>query len=91
MSPTNPSPRLDEDGFAIPSEIPRIPTVRPPPPQVEMPTFFDNCRNNDEATARTINMLGEPCSVQLHGQDEMYRRLANALILILANQGGLVP
>lgn len=91
MSPIKPSSHLDEDGFAIPSEIPCIQTVRPPPPHVEMPKFFDSCRDREEAITRMINKLGEPCSVQIHGHDEMHRRQADALALLLAIVGGLAP
>jgi hypothetical protein len=82
---------LDDDGFAVPREIPKLAPVRLPPSQVEMPELFDGCRNRDEAIARAINQLREVFSVEFHGQDEMYIRFANALILLLANQGGLVP
>ena len=82
---------LDSDGFSIQDDTPRVATVRPPPPLVEVPQFFDGCHNTDEAIIRMINELGKPASVHIDGHDEMYRRLANALILILANQGGLVP
>lgn len=81
---------LDDDGFSLPSE-PRPAPMRAPPPMVTMPKFFDGCANGDEAIARMIDELSKPASIQLDGFDTMYRRLADALILVLANQGGLSP
>lgn len=81
---------LDADGFSLPSEV-RPAAVRAPPPMVNMPKFFDGCFSGDEAIAKMINELSTPASVQLDGFDTMYRRLADALILVLANQGGLSP
>ena len=83
----------DADGFTVdgPAEGERPATVRPPPPMVEMPELFRNCGSNEEAIACAIRELSLPASVELHGFDTMYRRLADALILVLANQGGLVP
>ena len=82
---------LDDDGFAIRTEEPKVSSVRPPPAMVEIPVFFDGCRDSDDATARMINELGKPFSVNLHGQDEGFKRIFNALILILANQRGIAP
>lgn len=81
---------LDADGFALPNE-PGPAAMRVPPPMVNMPLFFDGCANGDDAIAKMINELGKPFSIELDGWDTMYRRLADALILILANQGGLSP
>jgi hypothetical protein len=81
---------LDDDGFSIPGE-PTPSAIRRPPPFVCVPKIFDGCRTTDEVIARMIDELGKPASVQLDGYDTMYRRLADALILVLANQGGLTP
>ncbi len=81
---------LDADGFAIPSE-PTPSPIRRPPPMVSMPKFFDSCIDGDEAIAKMIDELSKPGSIEADGFDAMYRRLADALILVLANQGGLSP
>lgn len=75
--------RISDDGWAIP--------VKDPPPIAEMPAFFAGCVSNDEAIVKMINELNKPFSVSQHGMDELYERIANALILILANQGGIAP
>ena len=82
---------LDDDGFAIRDESPKVSAIRPPPPMVEMPKFFDGCRDADEAVGKMINELGKPYSVQLHGADEGFHRIFTALTLILAKLGGLTP
>lgn len=78
---------VDDDGFLIrePSTVPRSPQ------RVAVPDYFADVYSRDEAIAKMISTLTEPCSVNVHGQDEMYRRLANALILILSIQGDLSP
>jgi hypothetical protein len=58
---------------------------------VDVGKTFEDCATTDEATARAINALSAPASIQIDGWDTMYRRLADGLILILANQGGLTP
>jgi hypothetical protein len=82
-------PELDADGFSVPSNgtTPR----KPPPPMVAMPDVFDGCDSRDAAIIRVIGELGKPAAVERDGFDTMYRRLADALILVLANQGGLTP
>lgn len=82
-------PDLDADGFSLPStgSTPR----RQPPPMVVVPKFFDGCDSKDAAIAKMIDELSKPAAVELDGFDTMYRRLADALVLVLANQGGLVP
>lgn len=77
---------VDADGFLKePSAVPKSPQ------RVVVPKFFEDCYSRDDAIAKTISILTEPCSVHTHGQDEMYRRLANALILVLSIQGDLSP
>jgi hypothetical protein len=80
---------LDEDGFSLPSngEFPR----KSPPPMVAMPKVFDGCDSRDAAIIKMISVLYEPAAIEIDGYDTMYRRLADALILVLANQGGLSP
>lgn len=82
---------LDEDGFAIDDGRPRLAHVRPPPPQVDMPKFFDGVRDRDEAIARIINELGKPWAVQHQGLDAQLEVIRYALQLLLAIHGGLVP
>lgn len=82
----------DADGFSINGDLVSPPvTFREPPPIVAMPKFFDGCHSPEEATARMIDELNKPASINGDGFDTMYRRLADALILVLANQGGLTP
>lgn len=81
---------LDDDGFSIPGETAPSP-IRRPPPMADVGKTFDGCVSKDEAIVKVINQLSAPCSIQVDGWDEMYRRLADGLILILANQGGLSP
>lgn len=80
----------DEDGFSSPEDFVQ-PLLAPETITVNIPKFFDGCISNSEAAVRMINELGKPFSVQLDGLDEFYRRIANALILILANQEGISP
>lgn len=87
----------DTDGFLVPDDHApgelRHPgsVVVAPAPGVEMPKVFDGCASLDAAIARMIGELSKPASVELDGMDTLYRRLADAMILILANQGGLLP
>jgi hypothetical protein len=83
-------PDLDADGFALPSNNGAAPR-KAPPPMVAVPTFFDGCASSDAAIIKMIAELGKPAAVEIDGFDTMYRRLADALILVLANQGGLTP
>ena len=81
---------LDDDGFAMNGGPPALQLLAPPP-LVEMPKLFDGCASQKEAISRMIDELSKPSAYQLDGFDVMYRRLADALILVLANQGGLMP
>lgn len=65
--------------------------LKAPPPMIELPSFFRGCTSATEAAVRMIDELNKPASVQLDGFDTMYRRLADALILILANQEEFMP
>lgn len=81
----------DADGFSVNgASVPKV-TLKAPPPMVSMPAFFDGCASSEEAVIKMINELGQPLSVERDGFDAMYRCLADALILLLANQGGLAP
>lgn len=82
---------LDEDGFVVQDGKPRLAHVRVPPPRVDMPEFFDGCRDRDEAIGRMINELGKPWAVHQQGLDAQLEVIRLALQLILAIHGGLVP
>jgi hypothetical protein len=75
----------DGDGFLNPSPL------KPPPPIVEVPKFFDGCVSRDDAIRKMIAELTQNASIQIDGYDTMYRRLANALILILSIHGDFSP
>lgn len=82
----------DHDGFSISSdEVGIAHAVKATPPIVAMPKFFDGCSSPEHAISKMVDELAKPASIQLDGFDTMYRRLADALILVLANQGGLTP
>jgi hypothetical protein len=81
---------LDDDGFAIPGQATPS-AIRRPPPMVCVPKFFDQCASADEAIAKMIDELTKPASIQIDGFDTMYRRLADALSLVLATKGDFVP
>jgi len=91
VQPGCPMSNLDNDGFSVGSGAPPSVALKRPPVTVQVPQFFDGCVNNDEAIAKMINELNLPASIQRDGFDTMYRRLANALILVLANQGNIAP
>lgn len=83
----------DADGFFIPTAdgIGNGHVVPAAPPIVAMPKIFEGCMSSEHAIAKMIDELTKPASIQLDGFDTMYRRLADGLILVLANQGGLTP
>lgn len=81
------STELDGDGFIKDNPSP----VVPPPRIVAVPKFFDDCFSCDTAIRKMIDELAKPASVEIDGHDTLYRRLANALILILSIQGDFVP
>lgn len=78
----------DEDGFSVAEAPVMVPT---PPVQVEVPSFFAGCSNSIESTIKCMNELSKPFSIEFDGWDTGYRRLANALIQVLANQKGISP
>lgn len=80
-------PNYDGDGFLASDPSPRL----APPPIVAVPKFFDDCLTRDAAIRKMIDELGRTASIQIDGFDAMYRRLADALILILSIQGDFVP
>ena len=82
---------IDDDGFSVGAAAPPSVALKRPPITAEVPKFFAGCTTNDEAIVKMINKLNEPFSVGQHGMDEFYQRIANALILILANQGDIAP
>ena len=73
----------DADGFTVEGvdDAPRT-RVRPPV-AIELPAFFDDCPDPVEAIEKMVRELSLPFSVELHGQDVMYERIRNALILLL--------
>jgi len=77
----------DGDGFLKSDPSPR----RAPPQIIAVPKFFDDCITRDAAVRKMIDELSKPAAVQLDGFDTMYRRLADALILVLSIQGDFVP
>lgn len=82
---------LDADGFSLNgAERPAAP-LKAPPPIVTVPEFFRDCSGPTEAATKMINELGKAASVERDGFDTMYRRLADALILILAHQEEFMP
>lgn len=81
------SAELDDDGFSKGDLTP----VRSAPLRVEIPKFFDGCVSRDDAVRKMIATLQEPAAIELNGWDVMYRRLADALILVLSIQGDYAP
>lgn len=81
---------VDSDGFLV-SDEQTVPSVAAPPPIVAIPRFFEGCPTREHAIAKMIDELSKPFSIEMEGHDEMYRRLSNALILVLAIQGDLTP
>ena len=82
---------LDDDGFAIPDTESRPSDIRRPPPMADVGKTFDGCVSRDEAIVKVINELSAPASIERDGYDTMYRRIADALIVLLAIEGGLTP
>ena len=78
---------VDQDGFSTGAGAP----VKAPPEAIEVPKFFDGCGSIQEAAVKAMNALAEPYSSGLLGTDEMYTRISNALIVLLANAAGVRP
>lgn len=85
--------KRDADGFFIPTvdDIGNGHAVPSAPPIVAMPKIFEGCVSSEHAIAKMIDELTKPASINHDGFNTMYRRLADGLILVLANQGGLTP
>jgi hypothetical protein len=81
---------VDNDGFLVGDQSSHF-NFKAPPPVVAVPKFFDGCSSREQAIARMIEELGVPLSIERDGHDAIYRRLADALILVLAIQGDLTP
>ena len=79
--------RVDNDGFLVGD----APSVKAPPPIVAVPKFFDGCYSRQEAIAKMIDELSRRMAIGIDGYDAIFRRLADALILVLAIQGDLTP
>jgi hypothetical protein len=82
---------LDADGFSVSVPSNGRGPRKPPPPTVAVPKFFDGCDSQHAAIVKMVDELGKPAAVQIDGFDTMYRRMADALILLLAIEGGLAP
>lgn len=78
---------LDGDGFLTGDPSPLV----RPPQIVAVPKFFDDCHTRDAAIRKMIDELGKPINIYQDGYDTIFRRLADALILILSIQGDFVP
>jgi hypothetical protein len=81
------SNELDDDGFSTSDSTPVLAT----PHRVSVPKFFEGCVDRDDAIRKMISALQEPAAIEMHGWDVMYRRLADALILVLSIQGDYAP
>jgi hypothetical protein len=77
---------FDEHGFL--KEGTAVPT---PPRIIHIPKFFEDCVSKDDAIRKMIAELNKPGHVESDGHDTLYRRLADALILILSIQGDYTP
>ncbi len=78
---------FDDEGFSL-GDRTFVPTA---PRAVAVPKFFEDCVSRDDAVRKMIAELTEPASINMNGWDVMYRRLADALILVLSIQGDYAP